>query len=519
MNKRRVIAAVVAVVVIAVGTFAWVRVSQADHDLTRKPERRAGGQSIQEDLSYISLPIRLRSESLSEIANEAVPTQISIPEEAVWSGRVGFLISATARAYGHVSRTSPIVIRSEDDGLTASTRMHGWVRVGVRHLGHETAEADANVTSRIRFDVTEDWKPVVAIDANYSWINRPIARLFGLFDLSLGSLAGRAMDREISKWRRELPPMVEEKLDIRGLMESAWKDAHTSIQLSESPATWLTVEPMAVHFLPPKTDNGDLLLNLGIASKLSVTSSKPADVPVKPLPNLTKEAPPAGGFRIAVPAQVSYEVIERETLAALKGKPVEVETPQGMAVLHVEGLSVYPAAPRLVVGVKVKADLPDEWLDTHGTVYLFAEPVYDHQKKALHLKNIEFSREVDNKVVRFLTAAMKKRIASELQKLAIVSLDKQIDAAMASVNSYLADGLEKSLLSTVSQDDVLMKKLASSVDVTGGVERIESVGFSLAENALTIYPVVSGNLAVELRPAATESVSSKDGKEAVGTSK
>lgn len=518
MNKRRVIAAVVVVLVIVAGTFAWLRVSQADHDLTRKPERRGGGQSVQEDLSYISLPIRLRSESLSELANEAVPTQVSIPEEAVWNGRVAF-VSVTARAYGHVTRTSPILIRSENDGLTATTRMHGWVRVGVRHLGHQTAEADANVRSHIRFDVTEEWKPVVAIDANYSWINRPTARLFGRFEVSLGSLAGRAMDREISKWRKELPPMVEQKLDIRGLMEAAWRDAHTSIQLSKSPETWLSVEPTAVHFLPPKTDGGDLLLNMGIASKLRVTSSKPADVPVKPLPNLTKEPPPMGGFRIAVPTQVSYEVIERETLAALKGKPVEVETPQGKAVLHVEGLSVYPAAPKLVVGVKVKADLPDKWLDTHGTVYLLAEPVYDHQKKVLHLKNVEFSREVDNKVVRFLTAAMKKRIVSELQRIAIVSLDRQIDAAMASVNSYLSDGLEKSLSTTVSQNDVLMKKLASSVDVTGGVERIESVGFSLAENALTIYPVVSGNLAVELRPSATESANSKDSEEAVGTSK
>ncbi len=489
---------------------AGIGVARSDKALTEKPVRIGMGSAALSVPSNVSVPIRLDAKALAELANELVPMSFAIPEQTVFhdeswtrnplNGNRIVLWSVTVNGYGNVQRTSPITVTTDKNGLVVSTTVHASFTARKGSL-RETANADARVSAKIVFDVNENWEPIVRVAPTYSWINRPVARLFNLFDLSLGTVAERGLNDQISKLQAELPALVNQKLPLKQIMATAWQQAHTTVRVAQAPEGWLSVDPVSAHLMAPSVEGNDLMLNIGLVANLALSTNEPAKPAAEALPALKKAPPVESGFKVGLPIHAEYGVLEKALKASLRNQPIKMATPAGEAEIAIQDVVIYPSAPRLAIGVKLDMDLPDRWLDTKGWVYLYAEPTFDAERKVLRLKNASFARSVDNSLVRVATAAFAEAIGDAIEKRANIDLSGPLDSAVAKANVFLSQDLPEKIRAKVAETQGPLGSLVTRTDVAARIDGVTAVVFAFESDQLTLMPVVKGSLAVRLQPA------------------
>jgi hypothetical protein len=169
------------------------------------------------------------------------------------------------------------------------------------------------------------------------------------------------------------------------------------------------------------------------------------------------------------------------------------------AEVRVTDVVVYPSAPQIVLGLHVESRLPRQWLDTKGWIHVSATPVFDAATGVLELRDLRFARSVDNRWIRLFSAALQARLLRELENNSRFDLGAAIEQARQTVNQQLQEQLQQQMEARMASGPA---RLAERIVVTGGVGGIESASFSLAETTITVYPVVTGSLSVELVPLA-----------------
>lgn len=494
MTRKAWIIGAAALVLLAV-TLLAARIVLVDRRLTAMPEQRADASVRHDEVSFVNVAIRLRYDALTELLEAQFPARFDIPEATLTGG----MSPRTAvQGSGHVERTAPLVLgASGDAGVQATTRLRARYTLGNAMLGSESLDAEAHVAMSMAFDLDADWKPVVSLQPGIDWITPPQSRLTRMFNVSLAGLAEQQTRSIVSRAEAQLPAMIEERFRLREMIQRAWEGAHTSVQLSEAPAAWLTIEPLGAHFLTPAAGDDALVLNTGFTARFSVgPAAAPAASP-QPLPALSKTPPAVEGVRLAVPVTVGYQTLSESFVAALSGQQFSFDAGGTTSTVRIDDVVIYPSAPRIVVGVHVESTLPRRWLDTRGWVYLSATPVFDPASGVLSLTDIGFARALDNWWMRLFSAALEARLVQELSRVARIELGARLEEATSAANAMLHSQLRQALEARMGTGP---SGLAEHIVVQGGIHGIQSVGFTLAEDSLTLLPVVTGSLAVELVP-------------------
>lgn len=513
--KTKLIATALAAALAALTAGAYV--ARSDSVLTEKPPRLEVAAPAKVSVpSSLVVPIRLSAKALEDLANEVVPTSIDIPEDTIYhkhswtknplNGNRITIYRMTVKGSGKVKRTSPIKVVAEGDGFVVSTTVHASFEARKGSLT-ETAHADAKISMKVSVDVGESWTPIVSVTPTYSWINRPEARLFDLFTLSLGSVAAKALNSEIGKQQVKLQAVVSQKLPLKQFMEVAWAEAHTKLQVDEAPKAWLSLDPVSAHMMTPKVEGNDLMLRVGVVANVALSTDEPARPDAEKLPALRKTPPLEPGFKAAVPIHVGYDVLERALLTEFVDHPIRLATPAGEAKIAISDVVVYPSSSGLVIGAKVAADLPERWLDTKGWVYFHAQPSFDAKNKVLRLENASFARSVDNTLVRVASAALAPAIVDQLQKRSSIDLSGQLDSALVNVNAKLGPRLQDVIRAKVAALPRPLGDFLARTDVAAKIDGVSAVDVSLDSGRLTLLPIVRGSLAVKVQPATRSGVS------------
>jgi hypothetical protein len=493
MRRKWLIAlGIVALVAVAL---AVLRVAVLDRRLTSKPELRAGEGAPHESTSFFSVSVRLRYDALAELVNDQFPDVIAIPETSLAGGRSA---RTAVLGSGQVEKLAPVVISGSGSAVQAATRLKASYALGNAMLGTETLQAEARVALATAFDIDERWKPVIAIQPAIDWVQPPESRLTRMFGLSLAGLADQQVTALASRLEQQLPALIEERFSLPGLLGRTWEAAHVRLQVSDSPAAWLTLQPLGAHFLTPQALDDALSLDLGFSASLGVSPDPSGQAPAPgALPPLGKQAPPVEGIRIAVPVTVDYATLAAAINAALAKQAFSFDVGGGRAEIRIDDVVVYPSAPQVVLGLHVEARLPRQWLDTRGWVYVSAVPAFDATSGVLELTDLRFARAVDNAWVRAFSAALHQRLEAELSRHARLELGPLIDAATDAVNERIHAEFRQVLESRLQGGP---SRLAERIAVEGGLDGIESADFTLAAGGITLHPVVTGSLAVVLVP-------------------
>lgn len=491
--RRKWLAVLGAVVLLAL-LLAALRLTLLERRLTGRPEQRVAEVLPHEEVSFLSVSIRLRHDAVAELLNEQFPATIEIPEQDLVGGRSA---RTAVQGSGQVDRLEPIAVTGAGEGILATTSLKATYSLGNAIVGTETVQAEASVGLAAAFDIDASWKPIVALQPSIRWIRQPESRLTRMFNLPLGGLAEQQLQAMAGRIERQLPDRLEERFHLSAMILQAWEAAHARIQVSSEPEAWLTIRPLGAHFLTPRADAQALALDTGFSASLGVSQDPVGQTPdAVPLPPLSKQPPPVRGIRLSVPLTVDYRTLSDAIAAALRGQVFEFETGSGPAQVKINDAIVYPSAPQVVVGLHVEAAVPWQWLDTRGWIYLAAEPAFDPATGVLELRNLAFARTVDNRWVRVFSAALHDRLLRELQRHARWELAAPVEAATQLANRLLQGQLQQAM----EERTMGARGLAERVVVSGGLEGIESASFSLSARGITLYPVVTGSLAIELVP-------------------
>lgn len=476
------------------GCASWGR-----KELSEKPKRSSSMPSFQTKPSTIGALATVPIGEISDILNEKIPQEFSdsgnggdaciqgpgfktdfppidIPGPKVCAGTK---YEFTARRAGPVSVSA---IGSETLRLTLPIDFSG--KGGFRGDGAKLLKLDAknfkggvNVTTDLRPRLTSEWCPQLDASVDFSWTQNPKVEIVGGVWVDVrGQVEG--------KIREKIPELVEKAksaidcVTFKMQVAKVYGSRTFPIELADSSKAHVNVLPTDVGFSGLQFEPS-LLKAAAIMTASMEVSDKPLTPAVLALPPLRKIPAATPQTIVALPVRVPYETLEGKLNAVLGGKTFTSDTSIGKVSVTANNVEIYPFDKRLAIGVHLKADLPRRWLDTSGTVYLFATPVVEADGVRISITDVGFSRKLDNDFWNAATVLFEGPILGEIKKAATYDLTSDIAKLKA----------------------MLTKKLQDPVSTPGMVVTVENVSIRLgriavAEKELAVEGLFTANVSI-----------------------
>lgn len=442
--------------------------------------------------SLLLLPIELQPSVLAELA-EQLPEHIPIaPRRQRKKFRFG---SVSIDTEGDVWLSSTTV-RAHDDALWISTDADAELRAELAGR-RKTVRGRAAIDARATFQVAADWRVTPEVDLSYRWLQAPSTRVFGI-DVGLRSQADRALQPRLDQLEQRWAESIQKKLDLRARVEQLWARLQQPLVLSKQPPLWLQVDPVAVFWQTPRSENEALQLMLGVKARLKlVHGAAPESREATPLPELSEQLPGEPQLLLNLDVQAEYAAMTAALQAALGGKSRTLSYTGGSAEVHFEEFQVYPSAPDLVLGARLRIE-GIGFGDSSGWVYLRGKPSYDSGTQELSIANIDFVSVSDNPLLQAASEVLRERIREQLATAAHLDLSERLLQVQNSAQTQLNQWVERSV-SASSGNTEQGQKLAQHLHLNANISELRLVELAPGEQALMLRVALRGKLALELR--------------------
>lgn len=266
------------------------------------------------------------------------------------------------------------------------------------------------------FSITPDWCPKIGVNVTHSWISNPQIEIMDNIYISLTGLT----DKHLKEIEKDVSNLVNQQVKcdmIRDIVAEKWKYYGVSLPaLANGKQYQLNINPSKVALSGLKVYKDTLALYVGIKGNVSFNDN--IINTTSSLPLLEEQTETVSEVKAFLPLLIKYKDIEHTANQYLKEKDVvlkpDIILKQKAKVKLIE-MSIYPNADEVVVGVKIKAKLPGNFLPVSGWVYLTGKPVMISNKK-FELKDLDFSMTVDNKFYPTISTLFKPLIINEIKK-------------------------------------------------------------------------------------------------------
>lgn len=328
--------------------------------------------------------------------------------------------------------------------------------------------------------VDQAWCPKLNASVSYNWTSNPRVEIVGGVWVDVSGQVSGELNKQIENIKNAINATVDCSM-IKQELSKVYGSRAFPVAIPGSPPAVVNVQPTGFGLSALSVEPDKLRLSAQITAKVDV-ADKP--IAVGPLPLPPMQQLPAGTplMTVALPVRVSYEVLRTALGVSLEGKSFTGDTALGKATVTVKRVEVYPSGERLVIGLKVAADLPSKWFDVSGDVYLLAKPVVDTPTK-LRLAEIGFARKLDSPFWEVATAVFEKQIIAKITEVGHYDLTRDIDSAKTALNKALQDaGSTPGVTVTLS-------------DISMGIGRI-----AVASTELAVEGVFSAKTTVTAKP-------------------
>ena len=409
-----------------------VALPTCNSDLTAPPT--PGGVAVFNDelpLSVITLNARVPVATLQELAEKEIPHMLVNEERRErWKGKfLGIKTSVSADVMLRVERRGKPTVKFNKDELRlqvplkfkARIKFRGGVRPNTSSHGRFTVEA------RLKLGINPDWKPNVHVEGGYVWDKKPRIGS-GPISVDISEVVGEQLDKAIGRGAEKLEESLEEDLQLRKKAQKAWRKLQQPKQLSKDGPVWLLVKPESIHLQPLHRDGEDVRMAFALAARLhTLLGELPAQGEEIPLPNLSPSLPAGDGFVIDIPVSAGYAPLEKLLMKKAAGRRIDLSGGE----LQVTDTSVYGSNGRLVIGAGFTASVPWRLLDTQGRVWVMGRPEYDPVSESLVVRDLDFTRRVNNPLVWTASWVLQDRLRSALRQRSVFPLHEEIAEARA----------------------------------------------------------------------------------------
>ena len=374
-----------------------------------------------------------------------------------------------------VWKVQPIQVQLNGLSIDYRVPLKLWVKGGVTKLGITVAkdvELQIALKYRTAIGVTPDWNVTSkTASTGYEWISNPSVSLVG-FKVPVKAIADKVVNSLQGKVCSEIDGQIAKQFNLKAMMSEAWQQIQRPILIDRSYNVWLKLTPTEITATPFATRNGIITSALGVKSQTEVLVSPtaPAYNATVKLPNFRIVQKPDSYFSFNILSDIPYTEAEQLAIKEVQGRTFEA----GNKKVTVNSLQLYGSNGKVVVGVNLTGSF-------NGTVYFAGVPVYNKEKKAVEVVDLDFEMQTRNILMKSAAWLFKSTIRETLKENMCVPITSYIEDARKLANSNLKNN-----------------HAVKNISINGVVDQIDIGGIYLAEKSFKVLGVAKGKLNVSL---------------------
>ncbi len=225
------------------------------------------------------------------------------------------------------------------------------------------------------------------------------------------------------------------RVETRARAEQWWRALSRPIRISDS--VWFTINPQAVQRGEARTDSGALVLPVRLVARPRIiTGNRPNDFDLfTPLPPLTPVDSMRGGMRVALDAEIGYDLATTLLQRALRQKRVN----RGDRHVIIEDVALTGiGAGRVSLAVRFGGSMS-------GKFYVVGTPRYDAASDQLVVPDLDYDLQTSSRLVKGVAWLKDDEIIRFLRERARFPVEEGLDRvrglAERAMNRDLAEGV------------------------------------------------------------------------------
>lgn len=233
-------------------------------------------------------------------------------------------------------------------------------------------------------------------------------------------------------------------VNLKPFMQQAWNMLNDSYAIPN--VGYFTLNPKKLRMQNINAKNDMLNINIGITATPVVGFTKPVSSPTV-IPNLNNVNNP-GGFNIHLEAALQYDSLSHVMNGYLVNKRIDVK--EGIFKKHI-----------IVQNSQVSGDENGNMVirldfsgSFDGTVVFTGKPVYNSEKKAIEVQELDYDLKTRNLLLKTAKWLFNKRIISEMKKYTSIDLTQYYDTASKTLNTWLNREWTKGIRGTGSVNEL-----------------------------------------------------------------
>lgn len=334
-----------------------------------------------------------------------------------------------------VWKVSPILLSMKGEDIVYEVPIKIWSKIkwefnqfGFKMSDEFTAEASLRMTFNTKLKIGVFWtlEPQTTLQ-KYDWIEKPVIT-GGSISLPVTFIADRVIKSQQKVITEAIDDEIKHQIELRKYVEEGWNALHQPIQLYNNPNAWLRISPsnIAVTPLVGNKDFANATIRIdGVAE--TFVGSKPT-VKLTNLPNATYSNASSGDFVISLVNEMTYEEASKIAHQHLAG--MTFTSSNGKKKIRIDSVSIYGGGDNLIIKTKVSGNVV-------GNIYLKGKPTYDSLTQTVYLKNLDYSIETKNAMIKTGNWIMKSSLTKRMQESLRYSVADNMAKMKAEANSYI----------------------------------------------------------------------------------
>jgi Domain of unknown function (DUF4403) len=270
----------------------------------------------------------------------------------------------------------------------------------------------------ISADIDTNWCPHLQAVPSFDWTDKGQLEIVNNVWLGIeGQVGGKINDQLNAAVGRVISSIKCE--DIKAAVGKVWHPYSFPISLSNESKSvvFVCLEPKSIGFSGFKYEDTALKLALEIDAVTRVMTSPLTPGASAPLPPLQRINETSDRLNIKVPITASYDEVAVVAKNFLKDHIFEADVSSRHVKISVDDVVDYPTAEKLAIGMHFSASTGHQVFDTKGKgwVYVLAEPVLDQANQVVGLRNVTYTRQLDNALWSALSAVFDTKIRKVIQ--------------------------------------------------------------------------------------------------------
>jgi len=335
-----------------------------------------------------------------------------------------------------VWKVSPILLSMKGEDIVYEVPIKIWSNIkwefnqfGIKMSDEFTAEASLRMTFNTKLKIGVFWtlEPQTTLQ-KYDWIEKPVVT-GGSISLPVTFIADRVIKSQQKFITEAIDNEIKHQIELRKYVEEGWNALHQPIQLYNNPNAWLRISPSAIAVTPltGNKDYANATIRIdGVAE--TFIGSKPA-VKLTNLPNATYTNTTSGDFVISLINEMTYEEASKIAHQHLAGQTFT--NSNGKKKIHIDSVSIYGGGENLIIKTKVSGNVT-------GTIYLKGKPTYDSLTQTIYLKNLDYSIETKNAMVKTGNWILKSSLSKRIQEALRYSVAEDMAKMKKEANTYIS---------------------------------------------------------------------------------